>query len=164
MNSILERMDLHGPGLWLPLAVGAALLLFIILMPKKKMNWRSIYLTFGVVSYVTLMLDVFILGEYLDWFDIGDKYMEGLGDLFTYSIIPSCLAIAYLNYFNLQKKWIYVGIFTIISFLYEWALTHLGYMQLNGWRTWYSLPVYIVVYGLWLPWHFQLMQRIYQQD
>jgi|GEM_PF-1128594 hypothetical protein len=161
MNNFVKSLDLNEPGIWFPLAIGSFLMLVILFMPKKSMNWKSIYLTFGVVSYVTLMLDVFILGEYFDLFDIGDKYMEGIGDLFTYSIIPSCLAIAYLNYMNLNKKWLYAALFTIISFIYEWELTHLGYMKLNGWHTYYSIPVYIVVYGLWLPWHLKLMQRIY---
>ncbi|HCF50091.1 MAG TPA: hypothetical protein DER60_07400 [Syntrophomonas sp.] len=161
MNSFIQHLDLQQQGIWFPLITGAIALLFVLLMPKRQMNWRGIYITFGVISYVTLMLDVFIVGEYFDLFDIGDPALEGIGDLITYAIIPSCLAITYLNYFNEKNKWLYVTLFTIISFLFEWELTRAGYMKLKGWQNWYSIPVYIIVYGWWLPWHFKFINHIY---
>ncbi|QJW46574.1 hypothetical protein HA075_12555 [bacterium BFN5] len=100
-----------------------------------------------------------ILGSYFDWFDLGDSQIEGLGDLASYGVIPSCLAIIYLNYFNRQSKWAYVALFTLLSFLYEWELTNLGYMKLKGWQDWYSIPIFILVYGAWLPWHYEVIQR-----
>lgn len=159
MNNFIHNLDLQQKGIWFPLVAGAIALFFILLMPKRQINWRGIYLTFGVVGFVALMLDVFIVGEYFDLFDIGDPNLEGIGDLVTYGIIPPCLAIAYLNYFDRKNKWLYVALFTIVSFLFEWELTHVGYMKLKGWQNWFSIPVYIIVYGLWLPWHLNLMQN-----
>lgn len=159
MNSFFQNLDLQQEGIWFPLISGIIALLFIVLMPKRQMNWRGIYITFGVIGYVTLMLDVFIVGEYFDLFDIGDPGLEGIGDLMTYAIIPSCLAVAYLNYFDRKRIWLYVALFTVISFLFEWELTRVGYMRLKGWQNWYSIPVYIIVFGLWLPWHLKLIQH-----
>ncbi|MEI5988508.1 hypothetical protein [Dehalobacter restrictus] len=45
----------------------------------------------------------------------------------------------------------------MLSFLYEWELTNLGYMKLKGWQDWYSIPIFILVYGVWLPWHYEVL-------
>ena len=159
MEDVIPRLDLQQPGIWFPLSIAVSLLAFMIFMPKRQINWQGIYFTFGVVGYVGLMLDINILGSYLDWFDLGDSQKEGLGDLASYGLIPSCMAIIYLNYFNRQTKWSFVGLFTLLSFLYEWELTNIGYMKLKGWQDWYSIPLFILVYGVWLPWHFEMLQR-----
>jgi lipoprotein signal peptidase len=114
MDSFIQNLDIQQRGIWFPLITGVIALFFILFMPKRKMNWREIYITFGVIGYVTLMLDVFIVGEYFDLFDLGDPGLEGIGDLMTYAIIPSCLAIAYLNFYDRKTKWFYVFLFTIV--------------------------------------------------
>ena len=159
MEDVIPRLDLQQPGIWFPLSIAVSLLVFMIFMPKRQINWQGIYFTFGVVGYVGLMLDINILGSYLDWFDLGDSQKEGLGDLASYGLIPSCMAIIYLNYFNRQTKWSFVGLFTLLSFLYEWELTNIGYMKLKGWQDWYSIPLFILVYGVWLPWHYEVLKK-----
>ncbi|NPV92169.1 MAG: hypothetical protein HPY50_15485 [Firmicutes bacterium] len=158
MNKFIQGLDLGAQGVWFPIVIGVIALLFVVLMPKKRLNWMGIYLTFGVVGYVTIMLDIFILGQYVDLFDIGDPFLEGIGDLFTYTIIPPCLAVIFLNYFDRLQKWWYVAFFMAVSFSYEWVLTRLGFMVLKGWQNWYSIPVYFLVYSYWLPWHFGLLK------
>lgn len=159
MEDVIQHLDLQQQGIWFPLSIAAILLAFVVFMPKRQINWRGIYITFGVIGYVGLILDINILGSYLDWFDLGDSQIEGLGDLASYGVIPSCLGIIYLNYFNQQSKWTYVALFTLLSFLYEWELTNIGYMKLKGWQDWYSIPIFILVYGVWLPWHFEVLQQ-----
>lgn len=158
MDNFLKNLDLQEKGIWLSLIVGTILVLFVLFMPKRQMNWRSIYLTIGVVCSVGLLLDINIIGQYFDLIDLGDPTKEGIGDLFSYAIIPPCLAVIYLNYFNQKKKGLYVVLFITLSFLYEWGLTQLGYMKLKGWQNWYSILVYIWVYGLWLPWHYNVLK------
>ncbi|OPX87507.1 MAG: hypothetical protein A4E53_02459 [Pelotomaculum sp. PtaB.Bin104] len=163
MENFIQRLDLQGSGIWFPLIMGTIALAFVILMPKRQLKWRGIYLTFGVIGYVAVMLDVFFVGEYLDVFDIGDPYLEGIGDLMSYAIIPSCLAVIFLNYFNQSQKWFHVTLFIVISFTFEWVLTQVGYMKLKGWQNYYSIPVYFVVYSMWLPWHLKLIQQRYDE-
>ncbi|QJW46575.1 hypothetical protein HA075_12550 [bacterium BFN5] len=118
MEDFISRLDLQQPGVWFPLSIAASLLVFMVIMPKRQINWQGIYITFGVVGYVGVMLDINILGSYFDWFDLGDSQIEGLGDLASYGVIPSCLAIIYLNYFNRQSKWAYVALFTLLSLVH----------------------------------------------
>lgn len=160
MNNLIHNLDLQSKGVWFPLVIGAILLSIMLLMPKRQINWRGIYLTFGTVGFVGLVLDINILGTYFDWFDLGDPHKEGIGDLVCYGIIPPCLAVIFFNYISLKSKWLYVAFFTLISFLFEWELTQLGYMKLKGWQNWYSIPIYILIYGSWLPWHFGLIKKV----
>ena len=159
MSGFLDRLDIQAQGVWLPLTFGATVLLIAIFMPKRQINWPGIYLTFGVIGYVGIILDINILGEYFDLFDLGDPNQEGIGDLMSYAIIPSCMAVIFLNYFDKEHKWPYVAVFTFISFAYEWLLTQIGYMKLIGWQNWYSIPVFILIYGVWLPWHLEVMRK-----
>jgi hypothetical protein len=34
-------------------------------------------------------------------------------------------------------------------------------MKLIGWQNWYSIPVYIAVFGVWLPWHLEAMKKVF---
>lgn len=159
MDKIKDGMDLAAPGLWFPLAVGAAGLLFILLMPKRRLTWQGVYLTFGVVAAVALSMDVIIVGKYFDVFDLGAQYQEGIGDLASSGTIPASIAVIYLNYYDPKRKWLYVASFTVMSFLFELVLTQVGYMKLKGWQTVYSLPFYIAIFSLWLPWHYETMKK-----
>lgn len=160
MDKIIQNLDIQQPGIWFPLMVAVILLVLIILMPKRQITRRGMYITFGVVGYVGLVLDVNLLGTYFDWFDLGSRTTEGIGDLASYGIIPPCLAILYLNYLNRKNFWQYVTLFSVISLLFEIVLTQVGYMTLKGWRHWYSVPVFILIYGVWLPWHYKILQPI----
>lgn len=161
MEKVIQNLDLGAKGIWLPFLVAGVALLYILLMPKRQLNWLGIYLTFGVVGYVACVMDLFIVVEHLDVIDLGSKTKDGLGDLITYGVIPSCFAVIFLNYFTWKNRWFLIVLFTAISFFFEWSLTQIGYMKLNGWQNWYSIPVYLLVYGYWLPWHLKIIQRTF---
>lgn len=159
MDKFIENLDLSAKGVWFPIVIGIISLLFMLFMPKR-LSWREIYLTFGVVGFVTLVIDVIIMSTWLDIFDLGSKpNIEGIGDLVGLALIPSCIAVIFLNFLKQEKKWVYVAIFTLLSFLYEWTLVQVGYMKNKGWHTWWSIPVYIFVFGYWLPWQLGLIRN-----
>lgn len=158
MRNLYKNMNLHAKGTWFPIICGIILLTFVILMPKRLKN-REIYFTFGVVGYVATMFDVFIMATVLDVFDLGSPDIAGIGDVISYGVVSSCLAVIFLNFYKVEKKWIYTGLFSLISFLYEITFVNLGYMELKGWRSIFSIPVHLISYGLWFPWHLKLMRK-----
>ncbi|MEC2074523.1 hypothetical protein [Metabacillus fastidiosus] len=159
MNEFIHNLDLPAKGAWFPITLGVIALVYLLFMPKR-LTWREIYFTFGIVAVVAIVVDVFLMMNYLDIFDLGrDPKQEGIGDLIAYGVVPACYAIIFLNYFKEEKKWMYVILFTILSFLSEWMLVQVGYMKLKGWHTWYSIPVVLFVFGVWLPWHLRLMRK-----
>lgn len=83
-------------GWWYPAILSLILILVIIFMPKKRISWKEIYITFGIIGYVVWMVDMTIAVPF-DLFDIGDPQKEGLPELLLYGIIPSCLSVIYLN-------------------------------------------------------------------
>jgi hypothetical protein len=159
MDKFIDNLNLDSKGIWWVLLFASIVLIFMLFMPKR-LRWREIYFIFGVVGYVTMIMDVTIMSTYLDVFDLGSKKnVEGIGDLISLAIIPSCLAVIFCNYFRWEKKWKYVALFVLISFLFEWVLVQVGYMKLKGWETWWSLPVYFVIYSFWLPWQLKLLRK-----
>lgn len=159
MEKFIQNLDLSSKGLWFPITLGTILLIYIVIMPKR-LSWREIYFIFGITGYVAITIDVFLMLNYLDVFDLGrNPQQEGIGDFICYGIIPSCFAVIFLNNFNPVKKWISVTIFTILSTLSEWLLVQVGYMELKGWNTLWSIPVFIIVFGFWLPWQLRLLRK-----
>ncbi|MGM7722427.1 hypothetical protein [Metabacillus sp. Hm71] len=160
MDNFIENLDLASVGIWYPLALGMIGLLYILFM-KKRLSWGEIYFIFGATGFVSITIDVFLMLNYLDVFDLGSHpEKEGIGDYVCYAIIPPCFAVIFSNYVNLQKKWLYTIIFIFLSLLSEWTLVQVGYMQLKGWFTLWSTPVFIFVYGLWLPWQLKLLRSL----
>jgi hypothetical protein len=157
MEPIIKNLDLNAKGLWLPVALGIGLLLYALLMPKKEISWRELYITLGVVGFATWVSDS-IFAKYLDLVDFGDPNIVGIGEFITYNLVPSSLSVIYLNYLNRDHKWKLVIIFTVISFLIEWAVVKIGYMRLTHWNHLYSVPIFFLVYSYMLPLHLKLIK------
>lgn len=158
VSKFYKNLDLSSRGVWFPITFGIVVLIFVALMPKR-LKMKEIYFTFGVVGYVALMLDIFVFATVFDVFDLGNPNIVGIGDIISYGIISPCIAIIFLNFYKKENKWIYVSIFTVISFLYEIILVNLGYMNLHGWNSLFSIPVHIVSFGFWFPFHLKLMRE-----
>jgi hypothetical protein len=158
LNNLYRNIDLSAKGVWFPIVFGIIILTLVVLMPKR-LSKKEIYFTVGVVGYVALILDIFVFAIALDVFDLGNSEIVGIGDIISYGIISPCMALLFLNFYKKEKKWVYVSIFTIISFLYEVVLVNIGYMDLHGWNSLFSIPVHIVSFGFWFPYHLKLMRR-----
>lgn len=103
------------------------------------------------ISHLAWMTDV--IGATIDAFDLGKVDPIGIGDVISIGIIPSSLAVIFLNYYKSDKKWFYAVLFSFISLAFEWGIVQVGFMKLHGWNTWWSIPVYLFVYRVFLPWH-----------
>lgn len=99
------------------------------------------------------------LASPFDLFDLGSAKKEGIGDLLSYGVIPSLIALIYLNFYKIEKKWIFVILFTGLSFLAHWGLLEAGYMKHKHWHVWWDTPVLLFMFGIYLPWHLKLMRR-----
>lgn len=157
MESIIKNLDLYAKGLWLPVSLGIIILLYALLMPKKEISWRELYITIGVIGFATWISDS-IFAKYLDLVDFGDRKIVGIGEFITYNFVPSSLSVIYLNYLNKANKWKLVIIFTVISFLIEWAVVKVGYMKLTHWNHLFSIPIFFFVYSYILPLHFKIIK------
>lgn len=157
MNSIIKNLDLKANGLWLPISIVLILLLYILIMSKKEINWREVYITIGVIGLLTWISDNIFAG-FFDLVDFGHPKLSGIGELLTYSFIPSSLAVIYLNYLNKSNKWRLVIIFVVISFLIEWAVAKVGFMELKRWNHLLSIPIFFIVYSYFLPLHFKIIK------
>jgi hypothetical protein len=149
-DKIIHNFDFSAQGAWYPLTLSIILLLFVLFMPKK-LSWWEIYITSGVVGWMSTFIDL-MLAANLDWFDLGKPQHEGLVDVISYTIIPPLFAVIYLNYFRDGKKWIYVIVFTLLSLLAHWGMVKVGFMKEKHWKFWWDTPIFLLVYGFYLPW------------
>lgn len=157
LSSVIKNLDLGAQGLWFPIVSSLILLLYALFMPKKEINWRDFYVTFGVIGFVAWVSDS-LFGKMLDLVDFGDPQVTGIGEFLSYSLIPSSLGVIYLNYYKKTNKWALVIIFTILSALIEWGMRKIGYMKIHGWSFFISIPVYLVVFSIFLPLHKRIIK------
>ncbi|MCM2535973.1 hypothetical protein NDK43_31390 [Neobacillus pocheonensis] len=157
MSSFIKNLDLNAQGIWFPLVSGGILFLYALFMPKKEINWRDFYITFGVIGFVAWISDS-VFGKMIDLVDFGNPNITGLGEFVSYSFIPSSLGVIYLNYLKKTNKWMLVIIFAIISTLIEWGMRKVGYMKAHGWSFFISIPAYLIVYGFFLPLHRRIIK------
>ncbi|WP_102274113.1 hypothetical protein [Cytobacillus massiliigabonensis] len=145
-----------GQGWWYPAILSIILLLIVFFMPKKRISWKEVYITFGVIGYIVWMVDMTIAAPF-DLFDIGNPQKEGLPEITLFGIIPSCLSVIYLNLFEKDRKWFLVILFFILSLTLEWLATRVGLMK--HWNTWWSSPVHFIAYAFYLPWHLKFIRK-----
>lgn len=155
---IYKNLDLSSKGVWFPIVCSIIVLIFLIFMPKR-LTRREIFFTYSIVGFVALILDVFIIADILDFFDMGDKNLEGLGDMVSYAVVAPGLSVIFLNFYKEEKRWLYIAIFTAISFFYEVFLSKVGYLKLLGWNSLYSIPIEFVFYAFFFPWLLKLIRR-----
>ncbi|MBQ4870363.1 hypothetical protein IHQ11_28495 [Priestia megaterium] len=159
MHSIIKNLDLSARGIWFPISVAFLLLLFALFMPKREINWLEFYITFGVVGYVAWNSDT-VVGRMLDWVDLGNPKITGLGEFVSYNFIPTSLSVIYLNYFKKNNKWILVLLFTLLSTLIEWLMIQTGYLKMKNWSFFiFSIIAYLIVFSIILPIHIKVIKK-----
>ena len=158
MDKFLHNLDLGAEGLWFPLTISIILVLLVLLLPKKNISWREIYITFGIVGLATWISDA-IIARALDLIDLGDPNKGGIGDILSYTFIPTSLAILFLNYYTKENKWKLSILFSVISFLIEVGMVYFGYMKYTGWSMVISFVVFISAFAFLLPLHLKIIKN-----
>ncbi|PMC37955.1 hypothetical protein CJ195_10180 [Bacillus sp. UMB0899] len=155
MYVLYVNFDL-AKGIWYPIVL-TILLILIILISPKKLSKQEFYVTFGVIGYVVWMVDITLAAPF-DIFDIGTK-RNGLPELLLFGLIPSCIAIIFLNFYqSTSKKKALIILFIISSFILEWLAEITGIMTSKIWHAYYSIPIFTVVFYFALPWHLKFIR------
>jgi hypothetical protein len=127
----------------------SVLTLAVFFMPKR-LTLKENILIFATVGYMSWNADL-LAGVLLNLFNLGPTPKVDPSDILLISFVPSLIAILSLNFMT-NNIWAYVIGSSAFSFFYEWLTVYVGYMKNLGWKTWYSIPVYIVVFFL-LKWY-----------
>jgi hypothetical protein len=132
--------------------------LLILLFMPKKLTLQEMYYSTGVVGFGAWLGDV-LVGDVFKAFRIGPSPNTYLIDYIFISFIPLAIALIYLNFLTKNKSALYKWLWVVVAYLLEWGAVASGYMVNKGWKTWYSIPVYIFVFVFFLPWHLKLMRN-----
>lgn len=158
LSTGLSNLDLGAKGLWFPLVVIIALLLTLILIPKTRINRIELYIIFCIIGFATWVADSFILRVF-DIIDLGSPVKPGLGDILSYTFIPSSLGCLFLCFLDRKNIWKLSLLFTIISFAIELGMELSGYMKVKGLFNVFSVFFYFIMYRFALPFHLRLIRR-----
>ncbi|OAS87761.1 MULTISPECIES: hypothetical protein [Metabacillus] len=158
MDKFIHNLNLGAKGLWFPLTVSILLAITALLIPKKNISWKEMYITFGIVGLGTWISDS-IIARAFDLIDLGDPIRTGIGDILSYTFIPTSIAILFLNYFTKENKWRLTILFTVLSFMIDTGMIYFGYMKYKGWNTAFSLIVFIIAFSFLLPIHLKIIRR-----
>ncbi|MCI1856680.1 MAG: hypothetical protein LKI80_00835 [Sporolactobacillus sp.] len=157
MHHVVKNLDLSSQGVWFPIVTSCALVLFALLMKKRYLSWKEIYLTYGVVGFVAWIADT-LVGNIFDLYNSGKPDVTGLGDFLSFAFIPSSLAVIYLNFRTERNKWRLSALFCLISLVIYWVNRWVGYFKDRGWNSFYALLVFAIVYMILLPLHKRVMR------
>jgi hypothetical protein len=142
--------------MWYAYACIGVLVLALLVMPKY-LAIREMYFSAGIIGFTTWVGDV-LVGDVFQAFQIGPSPKTYFIDLVFVTIVPPVLGLVFLNFLVVIKTHIYKWIWVGIALLGEWGAVASGYMVDKGWRTWYSIPVFIFVFVFFLPWHLKVMR------
>jgi hypothetical protein len=137
---------------------GIGVFLLILLFMPKKLTLKEMYYSTGVVGFGAWLGDT-LVGDVFKAFRIGPSPNTYLIDYIFISFIPLAIGLIYLNFLIKNKSALYKWLWVVVAYLLEWGAVASGYMVNKGWKTWYSIPVYIFVFVFFLPWHLKLMRN-----
>ncbi|MDQ0270110.1 hypothetical protein [Cytobacillus purgationiresistens] len=158
LSTALSNLDLGAKGLWFPIIVSIILFVTLLLIPKKRISWVELFIIFCIVGFATWISDAFIL-RIFDLIDLGSPDKPGIGDIISYTFIPTSLACLFLCFLDMKNRWKLVIIFTFLSFIIELGMEFSGYMKTKDWIKFTTPLFHLFVYGFILPYILKLIRR-----
>jgi hypothetical protein len=136
------------------IVIGIILTLIAVkLLPNRFTYTTSIILYLHKIA-VAIVVDHLLAGPPLDLYDVMDTSKFEFFDLIIYFFVygPFTYIIIYIydKWFyhkSLLKKFIYLLLITLINIGSEFIGTKLNIYMYKGWKLYYSIPVYLIVYS-----------------
>ncbi len=136
----------------------AILIIFIWFMPKH-MKRRDIYIIWISMSYVELVVDLY-LDKVLDLYYFAGSNELNPGVLTIKLFTAPVFAIPFLNFMpNKISRFIpYWLLWAAFATFFEWTTVHFGYLTYTGWKLWYSAVFYTLIFPL-VRWHYYYIKH-----
>lgn len=126
--------------------------IFVKLLPKRFSYSTSIILFLFNIS-IGITVDHFLAGPPLDLYDVMDSKEFELLDLFLYLFIYGPATYTFIFIYDkwfyhksVIKKLIFLLFISLLNTVFEYLAFILDVYKYNGWKVYYSIPVYFLVY------------------
>jgi hypothetical protein len=131
----------------------------IFFFMPKRLTVQEGYITWSIVSLLTLLSDL-ILGGLWDQYDLMGKPGPQGADIFVEISLPASFGILYMNFMPTGKrKFIFYLVFWVLfSVGYEQISRYFGYVHYKGWKVWYSFIFYFFA-CLFMRWHYWFIKK-----
>lgn len=143
--------------MWYAYTLVGIFLLILLFMPKR-LTLKEMYYSAGIVGFGAWLGNA-LVGDVFRAFRIGPSANTYVIDYIFISFIPLAIGLIYLNFLTKYKSTLYKWLWVVVAYLLEWGTVASGYMVSKGWKTWYSIPVFILVFVFYLPWHLKYMRN-----
>ncbi|MFC4768352.1 hypothetical protein [Effusibacillus consociatus] len=132
--------------------------LLVALFMKKRLTRKEIYVTWTTLSGLGIVTDL-ILGDVVDWIDIGPAPGIQLSDIVILSTLPPAAGVIFLNFMPEKRTrfFAYLLFWAASSVLFEWLSVRVHWLTYKGWSLWYSAPAYVLIF-LFLRWHLSFLR------
>jgi hypothetical protein len=127
-------------------------LIFVKILPNRLTYTTSIILFLHKIS-IAIAVDHILAGPPLDLYDVLDskkfEFFDLILYLFLYGPFTYIIIYVYDKWFfhkSFFKKFIYLVIITLINLGCEFVANKLNIYVYKGWKLYYSIPVYLIVY------------------
>ncbi|WP_449620450.1 CBO0543 family protein [Robertmurraya sp. Marseille-Q9965] len=139
----------------------------IAIFVPKRISGIEIVTTTLFALYLETMTNVFLDIKYhlYGYFTQGVNWKTLLYAIFIYGPV----SIVFLNYFPYKKKFkskiIYIAAWSIFAYVYEILFLWSGTFYYHGWKFWYSVILYPILYVILVAFHkyVKRLLRKYQQ-
>ncbi|WP_040203400.1 CBO0543 family protein [Neobacillus jeddahensis] len=128
--------------------------LIAILIPKR-ISGIEILTTTLFSLYLETMANVFLDLKY-DLYGYFTKGVNWASLLYVLGVYPP-VNIVYLNYFpykkQLLRKVVYILLWSVFAYIFEFLFLKTGTFYYNGWKFWYSVIIYPLLYLILVGFH-----------
>jgi hypothetical protein len=142
---------------WAPYLALVINLLIIWFMPKR-LSGREIYVTWPIIALINLSSDI-ILDLYLNLYELAGPGVQILVHIIEVTLGAS-FGIIFLNFMPIKLRAFtsYMGVWLVISLLFELLMVKVGFITYSGWVWWYSIPYYIAAL-YFVRWHLFFIRK-----
>jgi hypothetical protein len=127
-------------------------------MPKR-LSIQKLYVTFGVLSAISLFTDIAI-GVVYDLFDYSATPQIELAEHIVDASLSPLFGIVFANFMPRRTKAfiVYWLAWVVFSIAYEWVAVQVAFLNYKGWSLFDSSLIYLAIYWF-IRWHIFFLEK-----
>lgn len=143
--------------IWFMFAATLAGNLAVWRMPKH-LTVREMYASFVMLAWINLATDCF-LSQTIPLYYMGETPLMEWYSFIVESLMGPSFGLIYLNFLpqNEYRIPIYLSTWVTASVVFEAICVSIGYLVYTGWKLWYSIFAYIIIFFC-LRWHLNFLR------
>ncbi|MCD7034084.1 hypothetical protein LRR81_07550 [Metabacillus sp. GX 13764] len=133
--------------------IAGFIIMFLVLFLPRRLLLAEIIMIWFFNYFLAELADFTLARPPLDLYHFNDTRYYDWFDLILYVFLYPPAAYLFVHCyekfrFRGKKLLLYILLFAIVTTILEGISAYFGVFTYNGWKTWYSIPVYCFIYYL----------------